>query len=139
MVIKKQAKKIHHISSHFTNGLFPTAALCITLFLITGDILFENAAICCIAVGAIAAPVVYGCGLADWWVRFEKRRAKIFNRKRYVGAILVVFAIILISIRLYVGDEIATVGIAKYIYAGGIYIITGIVSYLGYLGGKFVA
>lgn len=138
MAIKKQAKKIHHISSHFTNGLFPTAALFITIFLLTGDRMFENAAICCIAVGTIAAPVVYGCGLADWWVRFEKRRAKIFNRKRYVGAVLVVIAILLISLRIYAGDEISTNGTGKYIYAGGIYIITGIVSYLGYLGGKFV-
>ncbi|MCP4356360.1 MAG: hypothetical protein GY793_12205 [Proteobacteria bacterium] len=138
MILKKQAKKMHHISSHFTNGLFPTAAICITIFLLTGNKLFGNTALCCIAIGAIAAPVVYGCGLTDWWVRFEKRRAKIFDRKRYVGAVLVLFSIILISTRLYIGDDILTVGIGKYFYAGGIYIITSIVSYLGYLGGKFI-
>jgi len=138
MAIKKKAQRVHHISSHFTNGLFPAASACITLFLLKGDILFENASLCCCAIGAIGAPIVYGSGLLDWRVRFEKRRVRLFARKRAVGVALVLVSVLLIAFRLYVGTELATVGAVKYIYAGVIYILTGMVSYLGYLGGKFI-
>lgn len=138
MSIKKQAQRIHHISSHFTNGLFPAASACITLFLLTGNTLFENASLCCCAIGAIGAPIVYGSGLFDWRVRFKKRRVRIFIRKRYIGAALVLTSLLLIVFRLSLGDEFATVGAVKYIYAGLIYLLTGMVTYLGYLGGKFI-
>lgn len=138
MSIEKQAQRVHHISSHFTNGLFPVASAYITLFLLTGNTLFENAALCCCAIGAIGAPVVYGSGLFDWRVRFKKRRVRIFTRKLYIGAALVLSSALLIAFRLFMGDEFATVGAVKYIYAASIYLLTGMVTYLGYLGGKFI-
>ena len=138
MSAKKQAQRIHHISSHFTNGLYPAASACITLFLLTGNTLFENASLCCCAIGAIGAPIVYGSGLFDWRVRFKKRRVRIFTRKRYLGAALVLISLLLIAFRLSLGDEVATVGAVKYIYASLIYLLTGMVTYLGYLGGKFI-
>ncbi len=138
MSAKKQAQRIHHISSHFTNGLYPAASACITLFLLTGNTLFENASLCCCAIGAIGAPIVYGSGLFDWRVRFKKRRVRIFTRKRYLGAALVLISLLLIAFRLSLGDEFATVGAVKYIYASLIYLLTGMVTYLGYLGGKFI-
>ena len=138
MAIKKQAQRVHHISSHFTNGLFPAASVCITAFLLTGDTLFENASLCCCAIATIGAPIVYGSGLLDWHVRFEKRRARIFSRKRAVGAILLLVSVLLIAFRLSLGAEIATVGAVKYVYAGAIYSLTGVVTYLGYQGGKFI-
>ena len=138
MKIKKQAQRLHHVSSHLTNGLFPTASLCITLFLLTGNILFENAALCCCAVGTLGAPIVYGSGFIDWHVRFNARRGRIFNRKRAVGAVLVLASLLAIVFRLYIGSDAATVGAVKYIYAGVVYLLTGVVGYLGYLGGKFI-
>ena len=138
MSTKKQAQRVHHISSHFTNGLFPAASACITLFLLTGNTLFENASLCCCAIGAIGAPIVYGSGLFDWSVRFKKRRVRIFTRKRYIGAALVLTSVLLIVFRLSLGEELTTVGAVKYIYAGIIYLLTGMVTYLGYLGGKFI-
>lgn len=138
MVIKKQAQRVHHISSHFTNGLFPAASACITLFLLTGNTLFENASLCCCTIGVIGAPIVYVSGLFDWRVRFKKRRVRIFTRKRYIGAALVLTSLLLIAFRLSLGHELTTVGAVKYIYAGIIYLLTGMVTYLGYLGGKFI-
>ena len=138
MAIKKQAQHVHHIFSHFTNGLFPAASAYITLFLLTGNTLFENASLCCCAIGTIGAPIVYGSGLFDWRVRFKKRRVRIFTRKCYIGAAIVLISVMLIAFRLSLGDEFATFGAVKYIYAGLIYLITGMVTYLGYLGGKFI-
>lgn len=135
----KHARHLHHISSHFTNGLFPAAAVCITLYLLTRSTLFDNASLYCCAMGAIAAPLVYGSGLIDWRYRFDKRRARIFNRKRAVGIALVLVSLLLIAFRLSLGSELTTVGAAKYIYIGGIYILAVMVTYLGYLGGKFIA
>lgn len=138
MGIQKQAQRTHHIASHFTNGLFPAASACITLFLLTGDTLFENASLCCCAIGAVGAPIVYGSGLLDWRVRFRRRSARVFARKRLVGALLVLAAVLLVASRLSLGGEITTAGAVKYIYAGAIYLVTGMATYLGHLGGKFI-
>jgi uncharacterized membrane protein len=138
VTIQKQAQRVHHISSHFTNGLFPAASVCITLFLLTGAALFEDAVLCCVAIGTIASPVVYGSGLLDWQVRFKRRPARIFARKRYVGGALVLTSVLLIAVRLSLGREVATIGASKYIYAGVIYLITGMATYLGHLGGRFI-
>ncbi|MHC4437574.1 MAG: hypothetical protein ACYS3S_09460, partial [Planctomycetota bacterium] len=88
--------------------------------------------------GAIGAPIVYVSGLFDWRIRFEKRRVRIFTRKCYVGAALVLTSVMLIIFRLSLGDEFTTVGALKYIYAAIIYLMTGMVTYLGYIGGKFI-
>ena len=138
MAIKKQAQHVHHISCHFTNGLFPAASACITLFLLTGNTLFENASLCCCTIGAIGAPIVYVSGLFDWRVRFKKRNVRIFTRKRYVGAALVLISVLLIAFRLSLGADISSVVAVKYIYASVIYLLTGMVTYLGYIGGKFI-
>jgi uncharacterized membrane protein len=138
MSIKKQPQRVHHISSHFTSGLFPTASVCITLFLFNGDRLFESVALFCCVMGAIAAPVVYVSGLLDWCIRLKKRPARIFARKRAVGLALVLISMLLIAFRLFLGVDLATAGQIKYIYAGAIYVLTGMATYLGYLGGKFI-
>jgi uncharacterized membrane protein len=138
MSAKNQTQHVHHISCHFTNGLFPVASACITLFLLTGNTLFENATLCCCTIGAISAPIVFCSGLLDWRFRFKKRQARIFTRKRYVGVTLILVSILLITLRLSIGTELARIGVVKYIYAGITYILTGMVTYLGYLGGKFI-
>jgi hypothetical protein len=88
--------------------------------------------------GAMGAPFVYGSGLLDWRVRFKLRYGRIFMRKRAVGAALVLVSVLFIAFRLYVGAETVTAGAVKYIYAGAIYFLTGMTTYLGYLGGKFI-
>ena len=123
MSSKNQTQRVHHISSHFTNGLFPAASACITLFLLTGNTLFENASLCCCTIGAIGAPIVYGSGLLDWRIRFKKRNARIFSRKQYVGVVLVLVSVLLITFRLFFGTEFTTIGAVKYIYACIIYIL----------------
>lgn len=138
MFLKKQPQRIHHISSHFTNGLFPTASVCITFFLLTESVLFENAAFCCCGIGTLFAPVVYGSGMLDWRIRFNKRSAKIFTRKLVIGFSFVLVSSILMILRLSLGTETMTTGAMRYLYAGMIYVITCMVTYLGYLGGKFI-
>ena len=138
MLTEKRTQRVHHISSHFTNGLFPAASVCITLFLFTGDRLFEGAALCCCVMGAISGPIVYGSGLLDWRVRLKKRPARIFARKRAVGLALVLISMLLIVFRLFLGNDLMTAGPVKHIYAGMVYILTAMVTYLGYLGGKFI-
>ena len=138
MQIEKEIRRLHHISSHFANGLFPAASICITLFLLTGNILFENAALCCCAIGTLASPVIYGSGLFYWRIHFKKRPGKIFTHKKYVGFALISVSLVLISLRLLFWSEFVTIEAVKYVYAGVIYILTGMATYLGYLGGKFI-
>ena len=138
MELKKQPQRMHHVTSHITNGLIPTASVFITLFLMTGNVRFEHAAMCCCAIGAIGTPLVYGTGFLDWRIRFKKRRGKVFKRKIIIGAVLVVLSLLMVAFRLNVGQEIATAGPMRFIFAGTVYILTGIVTYLGYLGGKFI-
>jgi uncharacterized membrane protein len=138
MQVEKEVRRLHHISSHFANGLFPAAAMCITLFLLTGQALFEHAALCCCAIGTLGSPFIYGSGLFYWRIRFKKRPGKIFIRKKYVGCALVVVSAVLIILRLAFWNEFVTIGAVKFAYAGVIYVLAGMAGYLGYLGGKFI-
>lgn len=135
---KNQAQRIHHISSHFTNGLFPAASICITLFLLTGNFCYETATLWICTIAVISAPIVYSSGLFDWRNRFQTRKARIFLRKRNIGLVLVLLAAILIISRFYLGDRFFLFGTMKYFYAVYTYMLTGLATYLGYLGGKFI-
>jgi hypothetical protein len=50
----------------------------------------------------------------------------------------VLVSVLLIALRLSLGADRATLGAGMYVYAGGVYALTTMVMYLGYLGGKFI-
>lgn len=138
MTRKKILVHTHHISTHFTNGLFPAAALMITLFLYTGDPLFESTAFHCIAIGFLGIPFAYLSGVMDWKKRFQGRRTRTFDHKIAFGLLFLILGAVTFFIRWSYGEEINAAGAVKLVYVALIYILTGLATYLGHLGSKFI-
>lgn len=138
MTRKKILVHLHHIATHFTNGLFPTAALMITIFLLTGNSMYEATAFNCIIVGFLGIPLAYGTGVADWKKRFQGRRTRIFDHKIAFGFIFLALGAVTVFLRWSFGEEIDSEGAMKWVYVSFIYILTGLATYLGHLGSKFI-
>lgn len=138
MTNKKILVHLHHISTHFTNGLFPTAAVMITLHLLTGDILFETTAFHCIIVGLLGIPLAYGSGVVDWKKRFQGRRTRTFDHKIAFGLLFLILGAATVFLRLTFEEPIHAGENIKWVYIGLIYLSTALVTYLGHLGSKFI-
>ncbi|MBF0275458.1 MAG: hypothetical protein HQK84_09530, partial [Nitrospinae bacterium] len=80
-VIDKKAVRLHHVSSHFTNGLFPTSLLFLLLYVVSGNRNFEITSYYLLIIATIANPFTYFSGILDWILRFKKARTPIFNKK----------------------------------------------------------
>ena len=138
MTLKKQIIHLHHIATHFTNGLFPVSSVLLTMFLINNDPTFESASFYCLVFGTCAIPIAYATGFYDWRTRFQGRRTQIFDHKSVLGVIFFVVAIGEIVLRtMDIQIMFGQTGI-KWIFVGINYLLTGCAGYLGYLGGKFI-
>lgn len=138
MLQKKFLIHIHHIGSHFTNGLMPVSALLLTLHFVFGERSYETAAFYCVILSMVAAPAVFFSGYLDWRTRFEGRSTRIFNHKRLFGVFFMLLSIVLVGWRIMRPEVAMTAGGLRYIYLAMVYIDTGFAMYLGYLGGKFI-
>lgn len=136
--LKKLIVHIHHIATHFTNSLFPVAAALITLHLITGNPSFETACYYSMIFGLAAIPAAYGSGFYDWRTRFQGRRTFIFNSKIIFGILFFIFTFLAVLWRSFDEGIMYSTGFNKWLYAAIVYSLTGIATYLGYLGGKFI-
>ena len=138
MTKNKVVVHIHHIGSHFTNGLMPVAALLLTLHFVLGERSYEVAAFYCIILAMVAAPAVFFSGFYDWRTRFEGRSTYIFNHKRLFGVFFMLLSIVLVGWRIMRPEVAVTASGLRYVYIAMVYIDTGFAVYLGYLGGKFI-
>lgn len=135
---KKLLIHIHHIGSHFTNGLMPVAALLLALHFVSGERNFEAAAFYCVILSMVAAPVVFFSGYLDWRTRFERRSTYIFNHKRLFGVFFMLLSVMLVIWRIMRPEVAMPASGLRYVYMALLYIDTGFAMYLGYLGGKFI-
>ncbi len=136
--LKKLVVHTHHIATHFTNALFPVSAVLITLYLITNEPSFETACYYSMIFGLMSIPVAYGSGFYDWRTRFQGRRTFIFDNKVVFGIIFLILASVVVIWRSYDGGIMYSVGFNKWLYVTLVYSLTGIATWLGYLGGKFI-
>lgn len=138
MVRKKILIHLHHISTHFTNGLFPVASVMLTLYLYTGNAVYESTAFHCMVIGLLGIPVAYLTGITDWKKRFQGRRTKTFDHKIAFGIVFLLLALFAVFIR-FSYEETKIAGETLWVaYIASNYILTGIVTYLGHLGSKFI-
>ncbi len=128
----------HHIGSHFTNGLMPVGALLLTIYFLTGEGAFEKASFYCIVIAMLGAPPVFFSGLLDWLTRFQGRSTQIFNHKRIFGVLFMLVSIVLVAWRIIDPAVAAPDSGGRFVYLALAYANTGFVTYLGYLGGKFI-
>ena len=135
---KKFFIHIHHISTHFTNGMFPAASAMITLYLFTGNALYESTAFHCIVIGLLSIPLAYGSGIVDWKKRFQGRRTRIFDHKIGYGLLFIVLGLATVFIRVSFEENLLVDGTIKWVYISFTYALTIIATYLGHLGSKFI-
>ncbi len=128
----------HHISTHFTNGLFPVSSILLTLFLITPKESFESASFYCAIFGTLGIFPTYFSGIYDWKTRFKGRKTKIFNRKTRFGLLLLLLGITFVFWRLADSQIMYSVSMGKIVFVAINYALSGLAGYLGYLGGKFI-
>lgn len=100
--------------------------------------MYEATAFNCIIVGFLGIPLAYGTGIADWKKRFQGKRTRTFDHKIAFGFIFLVLGAVTIFIRWSFGEEIDAGGAMKWVYVSFIYILTGLATYLGHLGSKFI-
>jgi uncharacterized membrane protein len=136
--LKKLIVHIHHIATHFTNALFPVSAALITLFLITNNPSFETACFYSIVFGLMSIPAAYGSGFYDWRTRFQGRRTFIFDNKVVFGILFFILACFVVLWRFSDAGIMYSPGLNKWLYVSLVYSLTGIATWLGYLGGKFI-
>jgi uncharacterized membrane protein len=134
----KPAVRVHHISSHFTNGLWPAGVVLFFSYLLTGKSAYESAAYYCFILSTLGSPFVLFSGVIDWKLRFKGRTTRIFTHKRVFGFIFMLLSILMVAWRFF--DPSAPTAESGYriIYTVLLLLNCGFVIYLGYLGGKFL-
>ncbi|MBF0169666.1 MAG: hypothetical protein HQK87_01030 [Nitrospinae bacterium] len=138
MNLKKLPVHLHHIGSHFTNGLFPVASVLLVMYFVTGDREMEAAAFYCALFGTLAIPLTYLSGGYDWRTRFQGRRTAIFTHKLIFGVLFFLLAAGAIALRVADPEAVAVGGGIGIAYASAVWLATGCATYLGHLGSKFI-
>ncbi|MBI4378280.1 MAG: hypothetical protein HY578_04200 [Nitrospinae bacterium] len=136
--LKKLIIHIHHISTHFTNSLFPVSGALITLYLFTNNSSFETASYYSMVFGLMAIPSAYGSGIYDWRTRFQGRKTFIFTNKVIFGIIFLIVASLCVIWRTVDAGIMYSMGWNKWLYVALVYSLTALATWLGYLGGKFI-
>ncbi|MBI5177966.1 MAG: hypothetical protein HZA04_01740 [Nitrospinae bacterium] len=128
----------HHISSHFTNALMPVGFFLLCAYFVTGTPSFEPASFYCFIFGMLGGPFAFFSGFADWRTRFQGRSTQIFNHKRIFGVLFMVTSFGIVAWRAMNGEVAAPESDYRYYYLALVAANSGFVTYLGYLGGKFI-
>ena len=138
MKIGKYTIRLHSISAHFTNTLYPVAILFLVLYYFTARDSFRNTYFYLMVLATLIAPVTYLTGIIEWKQKFKGAKVKVFVRKYSYGLVLLGLGT-LCTLWYYVDPWIV-------IDKGGWHIpfiilnfsILPLAVYLGYLGGKLV-
>jgi PAS domain S-box-containing protein len=128
------AFKLHPVVAHFPNGLMPTAALFLGLFLFTANSGFEATAFWLVLTLTIVVPVSIGSGLHDWYKYIAKRRAPIFAKKISLALMLLVLGLVAILLRYGQPDLLMTAGWQRWLYLLCLIGMLGCVALLGHFG-----
>jgi len=138
MKIGKYTIRLHSISAHFTNSLYPVAIFFLLLYHFTDQDSFRNTYSYLMMLATVSAPMSYLSGIIEWKQKFKGAKAKVFVRKYRYGVVLIGLGI-LCTLWYYIDPWILT-------DKGRLYIpfiilnltILPFAIYLGYLGGKLV-
>ncbi len=122
---------------HFPLGLLAAAALFELLALITSSSRTEWAAYCCLLVGTLSLPLALLTGYFGWWIDYGALESPIIFMKRLFAWVALVLSVFAVLLRSFVLDEPLQVrNLYVLIYFAAVGTVAGIVSYVGFLGGK---
>ena len=130
--------KLHPVAAHFPNGLLPTAALFLLLYLVRGNPGFEATAFWLLIGATAVVPVSLGSGLHDWRQRFGGRRAPIFFKKIGLALTLLTLGLVAVAVRYGQPELLATGGWQRWLYLVCLGGMLGCVMLLGHYGSILV-
>jgi len=84
----------HPMLVHFPIVFFTAAPVFTVLYILTGKIQFEDAALDCLGGGVIFAPLAIVTGLYTWWLNYMNRLIKPVKVKLILSPILLALAVI---------------------------------------------
>jgi len=128
------AFKLHPVLAHFPNGLMPTAALFLVLFLFTQNTGFESTAFWLVLALTVVVPASIGTGLHDWYKYFGGQRSPIFAKKICLALTLLVLGLATIYLRYGQPDLLVTAGWQRWLYLLCLIGMLGCVALLGHFG-----
>ncbi len=89
--IQEKDIHIHSIFIHFTNSLFPVAILFMFLFLLSGNLSFNQTYFYIMLLATLSTPVAYLTGIVEWRKRFKGVMIPIFAAKiKYGPAVFII-------------------------------------------------
>jgi len=84
----------------------------------------------------MAIPVSFLSGIRDWKTKYRGAKAPIFIKKIRLSALLFIFCISAVSIRLCIPDVMSRQGIEHWMYLVLLFSMLPVVTLLGHYGGK---
>jgi uncharacterized membrane protein len=138
MKIGKYNIRLHSISAHFTNSLYPIAVFFLVLYHFTTQDSFRNTYFYLMILVTFISPFSYLTGIIEWKQKYKGAKVRVFMRKYRYGLILLGLGAFC-TLWYYFNPKIL-------MDKSGLYILFLILNfsilpvavYLGYLGGKLV-
>src|SRR4030066_648014 len=88
MKIGKYTIRLHSISAHFTNALYPVAIFFLFLYHITAQDSFRNAYFYLMILATLSSPISYLTGIIEWKQKYKGAKVRVFMRKYRYGLVL---------------------------------------------------
>jgi len=120
----------HPMVVHFPIAFLMASSLFVLLYLIFKNPSFEITSFYLLILGAIASPFAMVTGLLTWWINYRLKLTLFVKRKIQFSILLLIFEIFLILWRS------SNPEISNPIYFIMVFLLTPIVSILGYYGGQ---
>ena len=130
--------KLHPVAAHFPNGLMPTAALFLLLYLVLGNSGFEATAFWLLMVATAVVPVSLGSGLYDWQKHFGGRRAPVFFKKIGLALTLLTLGLVALAVRYGQPELLATGSWQRWLFFACLAGMLSCVMLLGHYGSILV-
>ncbi|MFQ5330335.1 MAG: DUF2231 domain-containing protein [Thermodesulfobacteriota bacterium] len=133
--IKEKDTHIHTILIHFTNALYPVAALFIFLFLIFGSSSLNETYLYIMLLATISTPISYVAGIYEWKRRYQGAMKPIFVSKIRYGPVIFIIGGLCTLWRYLSPSILENFGITSVLFILLNLSILPVLVYLGHLGG----
>lgn len=128
----------HPISVHIPNGVLPVSVLFLIVAILTDCASLSQAAFYNLVFVVLSMPAVLFTGFNDWQKRFGGIITPVFRKKIICGAVVLVFAAVLVIWRLIDPEVTSRASYSRWLYIYAHLIMLAAAAVAGYFGGKLV-
>lgn len=136
MKIGKYTIRLHSISAHFTNTLYPVAIFFLILYHFTAQESFRTTYFYLMVLATVSSPITYLTGIIEWKQKYKGARVRIFVRKYSYGLILMGLGTLCTLWYNFHPAILTDKSVVSVLFLILNFSIIPLAVYLGYLGGK---